>query len=153
MGAGQFNAGEGLGGEDPLADPSPPRDVTPPAALLFDGATKAHPLDAQGRYQGIHPVDQRVALALLVRFGSVGSVPDQGARFREIAKVTRYTAAQAKDMVNLALARLLAAKDITVELVEVETNRLAGSIAIAVSYQNLRLPKQTKPNRVVIRGA
>ncbi len=141
MGAGEFDAGvDDIAGEDPLPAISPPRDVTPPAALLYDGATRAHPLDADGRYLGIHPVDQRVALALLVTLGSVSSVPGLGSGLRKIKKITRKTPAEVRNAVDLALADLVDAKDIEVRRVDIEVRGApTGGFAVAVSYVNKRL--------------
>ena len=68
-GAGSSPAGAEPCGEYVLPAPVAARDVTAPASLYFDGATKTFPLDANGRYRSLHPVDQAVALALLEQLG------------------------------------------------------------------------------------
>ncbi len=152
MGAGMFPAGSGPSGLDPLAPPSPPRSVTPPAALYFDGQTQGFPLDAQGHYVGIHPVDQAVALALIVRLGTLGSVPGLGAGFRNIRKITTSTGTQATDMARIALASIVQAGDIMILDIQVETRR-TGAVLIAVSYKNLRkIPTKPTVIRLNVNG-
>lgn len=138
MGAGNFPAGMGPQGLDPLPPPSPPRDVTIPAALYFDGRTQGFPLDAAGHYVGIHPVDQATALALIVRLGTLASAPTTGAGFRNIHKITKAAANTATSMAHAALASLVQAQDIQILSIQVETKRTQGAILIAVSYRNLR---------------
>lgn len=153
MGAGNFPAGAGPAGLDPLPPPSPPRDVSPPAALYFDGRTQGFPLDAQGRYVGIHPVDQAVALALIVRLGTLGAVPEQGAAFRDIRKITPSTGTQATDMARIALAAIVQRGDITILDIQVETRRTMGAVLIAVSYKNLRtIPTKPAVIRLNVNG-
>lgn len=140
MGAGDFEAGPlDPAGEDPVADPPAPRRVTLPAALLFDGATADFPLDSAGLYKSSHTVDQRVALALIPRQGTVASVPGLGSRLRSIKRATGALAvAKARDYVDLALAALVLAGDIEVVDVQVESPG-RGQIAVAVTYKNLRV--------------
>ena len=151
-GAGESIAGEEPCGEYVLPANSPARRVQPPAALLYDGATASNPLDAAtGLYREIHPVDQAVALALLVRRGTLASAPNVGSRFREIKKITKTTPAQATDFAKQALATLVSAKSIAIVSIVVETNAKAGSLAVVVNYRNLRTAKSEKA-RTVING-
>lgn len=137
MGAGNFPAGFGPCGMDPLPPPVPPRSVTPPAALRFDGASKDFLLDAEGHYLAIHPVDQAVAIALLVGLGTVTSAPGVGAAFRQIKRITPSTKTQAEDMARSALAKLTRAKKIQILDIEVEVQLPQGAVRVAVSYANL----------------
>lgn len=153
MGAGTAPAGQGGAGLNLLPALSPPRNVTPPISLRFDGATADFQLDDQGRYKSIHPVDQAVALALLVRLGTLGSVPSMGAGFRNIRKIGPTTPNQVENMARVALARLVQAQSIKILSIQVETKRKPGSIAIAVSYTNLRTnPAKPETARVTING-
>lgn len=142
MGAGDFPAGFGPCGMDPLPPPVPPRAVTPPAALRFDGATKDFLLDAEGHYLAIHPVDQAVALALLVGLGTAPSAPAVGAAFRQIKRITPSTKVQATNMATAALAALVRAGKVGVLSIAVEVRLPQGATLIAVTYQNL-LTKKT----------
>lgn len=146
-GAGQFPAGEELAGEDAVPALSPPRAVTTPAAILFNGAI--FPYLPSGLLAPLDPVDQQAALALLVRFGTLASVPTLGSKFRQIRKVDRRTPAQVADMVNETLADLLARRAITLRSVKVETSRAAGRVLLAVEYLNLRL-SPTRPRVVQV---
>jgi hypothetical protein len=149
MGAGDYAAGAGDAGEDVLPDVGPARQVTPPVALKFDGRTADFLLDANGRYLSSHPVDQRVALRLIVREGTVASVPGLGNRLRSIKRASGAQAiSQATDYVNLALAEIIAAGDISLDNVQVEYPQ-RGQIAIVVSWTNLRtLPPRSNTVRV-----
>ncbi len=136
-GAGEFGAGEELAGEDGVPALSPPRNVTPPAALYFNGATFLFDDDGE-LLRSIDPTDQAVALALFIRQGTLASVPEMGATFRSIRKIDRYTPAKVNEALRLALASLVRAKSIEVVRVQVETQRVNGRIVLAVSYRNLR---------------
>lgn len=146
MGAGSSCAGAWNAGCDPVAPPSPPRNVRPPAALYFDGATQDFPLDSEGHYEGIDPVDQAVALSLILRLGTVGSVPGIGAAFRSIRRITPATKTTVIAMARDAIRARVQAQDIQIRAVDVEIlTRPAGAILVAVSYVNLRRnpPKPT----------
>lgn len=137
MGAGSFPAGLGLCGLDPLPNPVPPRSVTFPVALQYDGQSKDFLLDANGEYLSIHPVDQAVALALILGLGTISSAPSAGAAFRQIKRITNTTPKQAEDMVRAALRDLVNAKKISIVTINVETRMTQGSTLIDVTYVNL----------------
>ena len=148
-GAGEWPAGDELAGEDGVPALSPPRNVSPPVALKFNGTLFLFEDDGSGLLASIDPTDQEVALALLIRKGTLASAPNVGATFREIKKLDRYTPAKVNDAVNLALASLLARKAITLKSAQVETNRRNGRLLIAVSYVNLKRTP-TRPTTVQI---
>lgn len=139
-GATSSAAGEGLAGEDVLPALSPPRAVTPPAALWLDGASFTFLFDSAGLLVPLDPVDHRVAMSLLVPQGAIAGVPDLGSTLRQIRKIDKRTQRAVEDAVARALARLTAAPAaIRVERVEVQTRRAPTSgYAVAVSYTNLR---------------
>lgn len=142
MGAGQYGFGLGPGGQDPVLAPSSPRNAKPPAALLFNGASRSFPLDANGRYGGIHPIDQKVALALILQSNTLASVPEIGNNVRGIRKIDRRTANKVRDEVTRALADMVSNGDIQVLSIEVETRTsVTGAILFAVTYTNLRSQK------------
>jgi hypothetical protein len=148
-GAGEWPVGDELAGEDGVPALSPPRNVTPPVALKFNGALFLFETDGSGLLQSIDPTDQAVALALLIRKGTLASVPEMGATFREIKRIDKYTPAKVNDAVNAALSSLLASKAITLRDVQVETNRRNGRVLVAVSYVNLKRTP-TRPTTVQI---
>lgn len=149
MGAGEFDAGEGLAGEDPVPAFAQPRNVTPPVALLLDGRTLDFPLDTTGLYRSVHPVDQEVALALMAKFGTIAGAPDTGNKLRLIRKLGPRTKAEATNIVNEAIGALIAANDIKLLDLTIETRTPQGALLVAVSYQNLRL-KPSQPRTVRI---
>ena len=85
MGAGDYDAGDtDIAGEDPIAALSAARGLIPPAALVFDGATRTFLSDDDGRLKSVHPVDQKVALAVLIQQKKLSSTPDTGSTLKEI---------------------------------------------------------------------
>ena len=150
MGAGEFDGGLGLAGEDPLPELTAARNVTPPAALWFDGATADFLLDpANGLYLSLHPVDQQVALALCIRQNTLGSAPEVGNLLRTIRKLGATTAAAADTMVRNALSSLILNHDIDLRKVEVQTRTPQGQLLVAVSYHNLRRDSQV-PRKILV---
>jgi hypothetical protein len=139
MGAGDTPAGDFGAGFDPPAAPSPPREVSPPEALLLDGATRDVPLDALGRYAEAHPVDHRVALALFVTLGAVPAAPEIGSTLGAVliddpAPLQRDVEAR----VRAALQDELSAGNI--DLIEVTaTVPVRWRVGIRIVYRNLRL--------------
>jgi hypothetical protein len=151
MGAGGFGAGLGGFGDDPVADPSAPRAVVLPAALYLKGSTLDYPLNSAGLYQLLHPVDAWVALALVVRRGTLASVPTAGQRLREITRIGNKRAiSQATDLVNLALKERVDNGDITIRKITVEST--GGRLSVAVEYVNNRLKPATFTTRTLTSG-
>src|SRR5580698_2091135 len=113
MGAGDTPAGAAPAGIDPPAALSPPRNVLPPQALLFDGATHDVPLDAQGHYMGVDPVDHRVALALFTTLGRIPSATEIGSTLTS-ARIADPVPLQndVETRVRLALADEISAQNI-----------------------------------------
>lgn len=147
-GAGGFPAGFGPAGVDPLPPPTPPRRVVPPPALWFDGATKDFLLDTStGLYVPLHPVDQEVALALLINLGSISSATSVGASFRSIKRITPSTKTQATRAAQDALVQLVQQRLIQIDQIEIDVYTIGG-FAVAVSYENLvtkKTPTFTAP--------
>lgn len=142
MGAGDYGAGLGGAGFDPVLPASSPiTDAAPPLAVYFDLATKTYLSNADGTLKGMHPVDQRVVLALGIEAGSLTGVPSQGHRFRSrLSRVPPATIPRiALDETRLALKNLLLAKDILLLAVETDTT-VRGRVLIAVTYVNMRDP-------------
>lgn len=143
MGAGQFPAGFGPSGADPVVEPTAARAVTLPAALLLEGRTLDYTLDAAGLYTGLHPVDAWVANQLLIRRGTLASAPTAGQGLREVRRLgTPRAAAQARDLIQQALKERVDSGDITIVKIDIETSGL-GRLLAAVSYVNNRLHPAT----------
>lgn len=143
MGAGESLAGEELAGTGIELEVSRPRNVSPPAAALYDGATRDFTLDADGLYVEEHPTDQKVGLALIVLAGTISGSPNIGSKLREKRYLNTLTIrTEVLYAVKVALADLLKAKEITLVRVDVE---LVGStrLLVRVVYQNLLLNAAT----------
>lgn len=139
FGAGWFPAGYGPAGYDPGIPPGEPRRVRPPAALRYDGATRDFVLREDGFYEEIHPVDQKVALALCISRGAVAAVPGLGNNLRTIKRVTQGVAETlARQHVREALADLLSAKSIRIDAINIDASD-PGRLLIQVVYFNLEL--------------
>jgi hypothetical protein len=136
-GAGGFGAGMGPAGFDPIADPTPARDVTPPRAILFQLNGFDFPLDDAGRYQDIHPTDQWVALQVGIVLGTVSTSPTVGSALRSITHVgAPSTQREAQDAIRVALATKVNAGSVKIESIDYEAKSFGG-FKIALRYQNL----------------
>lgn len=153
MGAGAHPAGLGPAGANPFAEAPLPRNVSLPTAILFDGQSGDYLLDANGRYQSLHPVSQRVALKLLVKFGAIASSPKTGAAFSVIKRGTpAQREAQARQIVNDTLKADIAAGDIRLVRTDVDTSNRYATL-VAVYFVNLRenLNPNVDPQKITIR--
>jgi hypothetical protein len=143
--AGDYSAGDlDLAGEDPVASPSAPRNVTPPQALLFDGATRTFLFDDNGLLRSVHPVDQKVELGLLLELGKIAPVPTIGTAFRSIKYIDpQKIDNQVRDAIRLAIGSLKTNGDIEeINVTVLRPNRNAFSVQF--TYRNLRLPNDQR---------
>lgn len=149
MGAGQYNAGASpTTGSPTVLGSAVARTL--PTALWFDGKTKTYLLDeTTGQYKSIHPVDQRVALKLLVKYGTIKASPKMGNRFHLIQLDGRAESSARAEVLRI-LADEIARGDIRIASVTVQVNTgVASGLGIQVDYYNLRtLPpsRQTATN-------
>ncbi len=141
MGAGDYSAGlSDIAGEDPVAALSAARNLLPPLALVFDGATRTFLRDENGLLLSVHPVDQKVALALLMQQGKFASANTTGSTLREIKYLDpQKVNTDATNRVNRALDAVLKPGDIKILKLEA-TQPTRWSISILFEYQNLRDP-------------
>jgi len=138
-GLGVYPAGMGPMGYSPSVPPNAPRDVRPPAALYFDGQTRDFPLDENGFYREIHPVDQKVALQLSLPRGAIASVPGIGNKLRTIQRVRASVAETlCRSHIREALAELLSTKSIEIQQIKIDPD-VPGRLLFAVTYLNLEL--------------
>lgn len=141
MGFGDYPCGDFPAGDDPTPARAAQRQVPDTAAVYFDPSTKDFPLDADGFYVAIDPVDQRVALALTTVEGSMSGSTDVGSRLRRIKYLDPlHIKALVTDAVKVALADEINAKNIALVSVEVDLPN-ASALLVRVTYQNLRLVK------------
>jgi hypothetical protein len=142
MGAGEDEAGLGAMGEDPVEDPTLPRDVTMPEAARFDGRTKDFPLDSDGRYQATTSATQGVMLSLLVR---------ELGRLRALRPGPGLQRA-AEDAVRIALLRRVAAGQVEVKSVTATANNYGG-VSLSVDFVDLTIDTdRTQTAKANIRG-
>lgn len=135
-GAGSSGAGLGPAGFDVAAEPTAARRVTRPRAILFQLNGFDFPLDDDGRYQDVHPVDQWVALQLGILAEGIGSSPTAGSRLRRITHVgAPDTRTKVEDAVRLALKPKIDGREIRV--VRIDYEALPAGFLVAVAYVNL----------------
>ena len=160
MSAGEYDAGLELAGEEVIAEASRPRRTTVPRALLFDGRTRTFLRDASGRCKDIHPVDQKVALALLIEFGKITSAPSTGNTLRELRTLIPGDALthDIERRLREPLAEVLAAGDIREITTPARSSGFAillpfrGALEVTFDYENLRIPRNRdrRPARVTL---
>jgi hypothetical protein len=139
LGIGWYAAGYGPAGYAPVIPAGAPRVVRAPDALKLDGPTKDYLLDDDGFYQSVHPVDQQVALAMIVSRGAIAAVPELGNQLRTIRRVSKNVAiALAKSFVREALDGLVASKSIKINDVQIDAD-VPGRLFVQVMYTNLEL--------------
>ena len=139
MAAVELLAGEDLAGGGPTLVLSRPRNVTVPAAIRYDGATRDFPLDDAGLYIEEYPTDQKVGLALIVVAGSLSGSPNIGSKLRAKRYLNPLTIrTEILFVIKVALADLLKAKEIALARVDVEL--VSGTrLLVSVVYENLLL--------------
>jgi hypothetical protein len=77
-GAGAFSAGAGPAGADPQAPSSTPAVAPLPAAIFFDPGTKNYPMNADGTFTAVHPVDAIVVQRWSTEKGAIPAAPQVG---------------------------------------------------------------------------
>lgn len=149
---GAYLCGIGFAGFAPVIPPGAPRRVSPPAALLFDGASRDFPLDENGFYRESHPVDQEVSLALCISRGAIASASSVGNKLRTISRVSQSVAeALARSYIRDALASLVSRKAIEVQNVTIDTT-VPGRLLFAVTYLNLETARLTGNKAANVNG-
>lgn len=148
MGAGDYPTGIGPAGFDPptTADRLIP---TLPLSGYFDPHTRDFPLDENGEIEGVHPVDQAVAMALGIVLAGASPAPAAGLDIERIKTASRAALQSTiTDAVKVALADLISRADIAfIAAPLVPTAN--GRPFFEVVYTNLRLPSSTirRPKR------
>lgn len=136
MGIGSYPCGTTLCGLD-AAFTTDRRAVRPPTALVFDGVQRDFQLDTDGRYKQAHPVDAKVFLILRTVAGSIRSAVDVGQTVSAIEYIDPVNInATVQDRITVALAPTVAAAEISVENIDIDT-AIRGRIMFRVDYVNL----------------
>lgn len=150
MGAGDYPAGDSPAGFDPV-ESSPARGLDrAPAAVEFDGATRDFVLKADGNFAALHPVDQGVALAILVQKGSIKSAPAIGnelGSIEDLASPRLEQQVRARIDESFPLSTFLADGSVTTLNVEWEV-RESGGLLVAYTYRNNLLADEDPVRRV-----
>jgi len=145
MGAGSFPAGSGPAGADPIQSGTP-NGIVEPTAIRYEGASKDFALDAAGNYRRVHPVDQAVAIGMMVRQGQLKSSPTIGNTLDQITYLTGPNLkSNVENRVRTAnpIAALLASGSISID--HIDHNTTGGKLVAVLYYRNLKLD----PNRVM----
>ena len=154
-------AGFGPAGLDPVQVPgaSPPVGLTAvqyyaqalgvqtPLVLAYNPTVAGFLQNADGTLQGIHPIDQQVALALFIEYGSVASAPKLGSKFRAVLQ--RVDPARAKAVATSELNRCLGpliAQNAILLLNFTFSQSAPGRTLLAVAYTNLKDPRYNPRN-------
>ncbi len=135
-GAGAFGAGLGPAGHDPIVTAEAVARAAPPA-LRYEGTTQDWALDSLGRFRKVHPVDQGMALGMMVRQGSLKSSPDTGNRLFSIGYLqAKNLRTRVEALVRTAnpIARLVADGSATLKAIEIST--AGGRLIVACLYSN-----------------
>ncbi len=142
MGAGEFEAGDGGAGEDPVAAPSAASANKPPPAPYLDLGLRDYKLNADGTTAAMHPVDQAAQWSFAIRRGTHKADARVGHTFFQSPPGLSGVAKQ-NDMTLRALdafpfSRLIKSGQIAFEGVQVADPK-KGETGIAVHYRNLVL--------------
>jgi hypothetical protein len=141
MGAGQFAAGDGPAGEDPVAAPSAPSANDPPAAAYLDLELRNFKLNADGTFAEMHPVDQAAQWSFAIRRGThkadrrVGHTLFDGPPLTGVAKQNDLNI---RAQNAFPFSRLISEGKIAFEGVQVADPK-KGETGVAVHYRNLAL--------------
>lgn len=119
--------------------PKLPRGNFVPAAPMYDGLTRDHAVDADGRSKTIHPIDAGVQMAMFVQRGELSSSPTTGntlLQMRELA--TDRQQAEVERIVRAAnpIARYLKDGSITIRRIDSEFRAQTGALLVALYYHN-----------------
>ena len=107
----------------------------------MDARTRDLVLLSNGIVKATHPVDQAVVLAIIVAQGTLQAAPGIGSGLAAIEYGGPTLPARVKNAINLALASLVSAGDVTILGIEEQDNR--DGFRFALSYRNNRLGTAT----------
>lgn len=142
MGFGTSPAGAAPAGTD-LPTTTEARAARTPPALQFDGSTRDFQRDATGTgFVAQHPVDAKVFLILRTALGSIRSAVDTGQGLQNLKYIDPLKIrAQAEDYVKIALQQPIAAGEISLLSIELDTST-RGRVIERVNYTNLLTGKK-----------
>lgn len=149
MALGDYAVGEGPFGFDPVVTSDPRPVGRAPAAQLYDAATRDFPLDSDGNFEAMHPVDQGVVLALATRRGSILSAPDVGHTLHQLDRSRSHDLQYQVELrveAAMPLAGLLADGSVTTLRIDYDVT-YQGRISVAYHYRNNVTGKMPEPIR------
>jgi hypothetical protein len=148
MGLGSARCGVGLVGLDAPVQSPEQALASPPLAPLYNIATRTFPASTGGLLLGVHPVDQKVALALGVLAGRLTCAPAQGTNYSSLSRLPAdqiQTAATNIVNANPVIKALVRNKDITI--LAIRTAVFApGNNQIGVDYMNNHTKQKVTAN-------
>jgi len=138
MALGDYGCGVGPCGFDPVVETVARAFARAPTAQEFDGATRDFPLEADGNFRALHPVDQGVALSMCIRKRSIPSAPDVGNTIHEITDLaSSRLEAQIQSRVDSAFPLSTFLADGSVSILRLDWERRErGGISVALTYRN-----------------
>ena len=156
-----YPAGFGPAGANPVLPPgaSPPTGlqalqyyaqalgIATPLVLAYNPQVNGFVQNTDGSLQGVHPVDQQVALALFIEYGSISSAPTVGSKFRQVLNRVdpQRGLSVATSELNRCLGSLIAQNAILIQNFIVEQQQ-PGRWLLAVAYTNLKDPRYNPAN-------
>jgi len=152
MGAGDFSAGDGPAGEDPVTAPSTASANTPPPAPYLDLGLRDYRLNANGVTASMHPVDQAAQWSFAIRRGTHKVDPRVGHTFFDspsgLSGAAKQNDLNLRALDAFPFSRFIAAGQIEFVGVQVADPK-KGETGIAVHYRNLVAdPLQVKTTTV-----
>lgn len=143
MGAADFPAGYEDAGDDPDIAVPAARVVPEVQALYLDPDARDFPLDENGFYVGIHPVDARVEAQMLIAAGSIKAAPEIGNLLFSYRYATPDITTRVQYEVKRALRDEVQGGNIAIKAVTVETLTMGGFL-VELQYVNLRLAESAR---------
>lgn len=146
-GAGIGGAGSGAAGTIAVTSEDGRGVVRPPQALYFDASVMDFPIDDNGRYIEVHPVDHKASMLLIPLKGSIAGAPDQGSPWLSLPMTDETSmTARATELVLGRWASLIANGDIGGVTVYATPRGPEGRAFVRVQYENLRDPQRKPAN-------
>ncbi len=123
-------------------------------ALEIDLGTYDVPIDENGFYKSIHPVDHKVLLNLAIKLNAIPADPSIGTTLFDVQFDTdeRMTADGSR-RVRGALNQMVLDEDITIDDVKLLSGTsTSGRLMFEIEYQNLRMPEGERLRRQIFQS-
>lgn len=123
-------------------------------ALEIDLATYDVPIDENGFYKSIHPIDHKVLLNLAIKLNAIPADPSIGTTLFDVQFDTdeRMTADGSR-RVRGALNQMVLDEDITIDDVKLLSGTsVSGRLIFEIEYHNLRMPEGERLRRQIFQS-